>query len=201
MLQSETIIELSKAMAKAQAEMGGAVKDSSNPFFKSSYADLTSVIKAIKEPFANNGLSFVQFPISAPDHIGVTTRLMHESGEWLESECFLPLTKADPQSCGSILTYCRRYALSAMCGIPAVDDDCEMAMVRGKSYISERQYDELLDLIEQSNTDLDKFRKAFAIESLGDMETGHFTKAKSMLKRKIEQANVKAETEKDNASD
>ena len=195
MKQSETIIELSKAMAKAQDEMGGAVKNSNNPFFKSSYADLTSVIKAIKEPFANNGLSFVQFPISAPDHIGITTRLMHESGEWLESECFLPLTKADPQSCGSILTYCRRYALSAMCGIPAVDDDAEMAMVRGKSYISERQYDELLDLIEQSNTDLDKFRKAFAIESLGDMETGHFTKAKSMLKRKIEQAK---EQDKDN---
>jgi hypothetical protein len=61
MKQSETIIKLAEAMSKAQAEMGGAVKDSSNPFFKSSYADLTSVIKAIKEPFANNGLSFVQF--------------------------------------------------------------------------------------------------------------------------------------------
>jgi hypothetical protein len=201
MKQSETIIELSKAMAKAQDEMGGAVKNSNNPFFKSSYADLTSVIKAIKEPFANNGLSFVQFPINGDHSIGVVTRLMHESGEWLESEYILPLVKNDPQSAGSVITYARRYSLASMCGIPAVDDDAEMAMVRGKSYISERQYDELLDLIEQSNTDLDKFRKAFAIESLGDMETGHFTKAKSMLKRKIEQANVKAETEKDNASD
>lgn len=201
MKQSETIIELSKAMAKAQDEMGGAVKNSNNPFFKSSYADLTSVIKAIKEPFANNGLSFVQFPINGDHSIGVVTRLMHESGEWLESEYILPLVKNDPQSAGSAITYARRYSLASMCGIPAVDDDAEMAMVRGKSYISERQYDELLDLIEQSNTDLDKFRKAFAIESLGDMETGHFTKAKSMLKRKIEQANVKAETEKDNASD
>jgi hypothetical protein len=193
MLQSETIIELSKAMAKAQAEMGGAVKDSSNPFFKSSYADLTSVIKAIKEPFANNGLSFVQFPISAPDHIGVTTRLMHESGEWLESECFLPIVKNDPQSAGSTITYARRYALAAMCGIPAVDDDAEMAMVRGKSYISERQYDELASLIEQSGADKTKFYKAFAIDSLSDMETGHFTKAKSMLKRKIEQAKDNAD--------
>lgn len=193
MQQSETIIELSKAMAKAQAEMGGAVKDSSNPFFKSSYADLTSVIKAIKEPFANNGLSFVQFPISAPDHIGVSTRLMHESGEWLESECFLPLVKNDPQSAGSTITYARRYALAAMCGIPAVDDDAEMAMVRGKSYISERQYDELASLIEQSGADKTKFYKAFAIDSLSDMETGHFTKAKTMLKRKIEQAKDNAD--------
>ena len=195
MKQSETIIELSKAMAKAQDEMGGAVKNSNNPFFKSSYADLTSVIKAIKEPFANNGLSFVQFPINGDHSIGVVTRLMHESGEWLESEYILPLVKNDPQSAGSVITYARRYSLASMCGIPAVDDDAEMAMVRGKSYISERQYDELLDLIEQSNTDLDKFRKAFAIESLGDMETGHFTKAKSMLKRKVEQAK---EQDKDN---
>ena len=51
------IDELAIALCKAQSEMGGAVKDAKNPFFKSSYADLTSVIKAIKEPFANNGLS------------------------------------------------------------------------------------------------------------------------------------------------
>ena len=63
MKQSESIKELAIALCIAQGQMGGAVKDSSNPFFKSSYADLTSVIKAIKEPFAQNGLSFVQLPI------------------------------------------------------------------------------------------------------------------------------------------
>ena len=121
MKQSETIIKLAEAMSKAQAEMGGAVKDSSNPFFKSSYADLTSVIKAIKEPFANNGLSFVQFPINGDHSIGVITRVMHESGEWLESEYLLPLVKNDPQSAGSAITYARRYSLAAMAGIPAID--------------------------------------------------------------------------------
>jgi hypothetical protein len=68
-----------------------------------------------------------------------------------------------------------------------------MAMVRGKSYISDRQYDELASLIEQSGADKTKFYKAFAIDSLSDMETGHFTKAKSMLKRKIEQAKDNAD--------
>ena len=197
MKQSETIIKLSSAMAKAQSEMGGAVKDSSNPFFKSSYADLTSVIKAIKEPFANNGLSFVQFPINGDHSIGVVTRVMHESGEWLESEYVLPLVKNDPQSAGSAITYARRYSLAAMAGIPAVDDDAEMAMVRGKSYISDRQYDELTQLIEVSQADNIKFLKAFAIESLSDLDVTQFSKAKSMLKRKADQLKEQA---KDNAN-
>lgn len=197
MKQSETIIKLSSAMAKAQSEMGGAVKDSNNPFFKSSYADLTSVIKAIKEPFANNGLSFVQFPINGDHSIGVVTRVMHESGEWLESEYLLPLLKNDPQSAGSAITYARRYALSSMAGIPAIDDDSEMAMVRGKSYISDRQYDELTQLIEVAQADNIKFLKAFAIESLSDLDVTQFSKAKSMLKRKADQLKEQA---KDNAN-
>ena len=198
MKQSETIIKLSSAMAKAQSEMGGAVKDSSNPFFKSSYADLTSVIKAIKEPFANNGLAYIQFPISGENHIGVVTRLMHESGEWLEQECFLPLLKNDPQSAGSAITYARRYALSSMAGIPAIDDDSEMAMVRGKSYISDRQYDELTKLIEIAQADNIKFLKAFAIESLSDLDVTQFSKAKSMLKRKADQIKEQAKDNENN---
>ena len=198
MKQSETIIKLSIAMAKAQSEMGGAVKDSSNPFFKSSYADLTSVIKAIKEPFANNGLSFVQFPINGDHSIGVVTRVMHESGEWLESEYLLPLLKNDPQSAGSAITYARRYALSSMAGIPAIDDDSEMAMVRGKSYISDRQYDELTKLIEVARADNIKFLKAFAIESLSDLDVTQFSKAKSMLKRKADQLKEQAKDNENN---
>ena len=81
MKHSEEMGEIGKAMCKAQAEMGGAVKDSANPFFKSSYADLTSVIKAIKQPFADNGLSYTQFPVSNENGVGVSTRLMHISGQ------------------------------------------------------------------------------------------------------------------------
>lgn len=130
MKQSESIKELAIALCIAQGQMGGAVKDSSNPFFKSSYADLTSVIKAIKEPFAQNGLSFIQLPISGETHVGVTTMLMHKSGEWLQSEYKLPMTKRDPQAAGSAITYARRYALQALAGIPSVDDDGESVMLR-----------------------------------------------------------------------
>lgn len=133
MNQSESIKELAIALANAQAMMGGAIKGNKNDFFGSSYADLTSVIKAIKEPFAENGLSFVQFPVISDGGkgMGVETILMHISGEWLSNEFVLPMTKADPQGAGSAITYARRYALQAMTGIPAVDDDGEAAMLRG----------------------------------------------------------------------
>ena len=110
--------------------MGGAVKESKNPFFKSSYADLTSVIKVVKEPFSDNGLSFVQLPVSGETYVGVTTMLMHTSGEWLQSEYMLPMTKRDPQAAGSAITYARRYALQSLAGIPSVDDDGELGMFR-----------------------------------------------------------------------
>ena len=135
MNKSESISNLAKALCKAQNEMGGAVKDAKNPFFKSNYADLTAAIKAIKEPFANNGLSYSQFPVTSEGGggIGVVTILMHSSGEWLESEFYLPLAKKDAQGGGSAVTYARRYSLQSMAGIPTADDDAEAAMMRGKS--------------------------------------------------------------------
>ena len=123
MKQSESINELADALAKAQGEMGSAAKDAKNPFFDSDYADLKSVVKAIKEPFANNGLSYVQFPICEQNTAGVVTRLMHSSGQWLEQKYALPVAKFDAQGVGSALTYSRRYALQAVAGIPAGDDD------------------------------------------------------------------------------
>ena len=132
MKQSESITDLATALCLAQAEMGGAIKDSNNPFFKSSYADLTSVIKVIKEPFAKYGLSFVQLPVTSAggNGIGVSTMLMHKSGQWLQGEYLLPMDKVTPQGAASSITYARRYALQSLVGIPSVDDDSEMAMYR-----------------------------------------------------------------------
>jgi len=134
MNQSESITDLATALCLAQAEMGGAIKDSNNPFFKSSYADLTSVIKVIKEPFAKYGLSFVQLPVTSAggNGIGVSTMLMHKSGQWLQSEYLLPMDKVTPQGAGSAITYARRYALQSLAGIPSVDDDSELAMYRNE---------------------------------------------------------------------
>ena len=139
MKQSENITDLATALCLAQAQMGGAVKDSNNPFFKSTYADLTSIIKVIKKPLSDNGLSFVQLPITSEGGkgVGVITMLMHNSGQWLQGEYLLPMDKITPQGAGSCLSYSRRYALQALLGIPAVDDDSEAAMFRGQPVAQE----------------------------------------------------------------
>jgi hypothetical protein len=183
MKQSESINKLAMALVKAQAEMGGAVKDAKNPFFKSSYADLTSVIKAIKEPFANNGLAYIQFPISGEKSAGVITRLVHESGEWLEQDYMMPLIKNDSQSFGSILSYARRYSLSAMAGIPAVDDDSESAMIRVDK-IDTNMIDLISDLIEKTESDIEKFCTVFNVPSINKMTMVQAEKALAMLERK-----------------
>ena len=186
MKSSEQINELAAALCKAQGEMGGAVKDSANPFFKSSYADLTSVIKAIKQPFADNGLSYTQFPINFEDRIGVETRLMHKSGQWLEMDYTLPTVKKDPQAAGAAITYARRYALQSMAGIPVADDDAESAMIRGddKRKITWAQGIIIRDLVTETESDYDKFCKAFKCNTVDDLLATHFDRAVSALEAK-----------------
>ena len=123
MNKSDSIKSLAVAMNKAQSEMGGAHKGANNPFFKSKYADLGAVIEAVKVPFADNGLSYVQFPIEEGGRIGIETILMHVSGEWLSSSFTVQLSKQDAQGAGSAVTYCRRYSLQSVAGIPSEDDD------------------------------------------------------------------------------
>ena len=130
MNKSDTIASLAAALNKAQAEMSGAKKSAKNPFFKSNYANLEEVINCVKEPFANNGLSFVQFPISGEGLAGVETIIMHESGEFISGEFLLKCSKNDPQGMGSAITYARRYGLQSACGVPSEDDDGEGAMKR-----------------------------------------------------------------------
>lgn len=130
MNHSESIKEIAVAMNKAQSEITAAKKDSANPFFKSSYADLGSVIKAVKLAMSENGLSYMQAPEMSEHSVGVTTLIMHTSGEWVQSSLMLPLQKMDPQAAGSAITYARRYALQSLMGLPAADDDAEFAMAR-----------------------------------------------------------------------
>ena len=188
MKSSESIKNLAESLCKAQAEMGGAVKDSKNPFFKSDYADLTSVIKAIKEPFANHGLSYTQFPTNDEGRIGVVTLLMHESGEYLEHSYTLPTTKADPQSAGSAITYARRYALQSIAGIPTADDDAESAMIRNNqnktAVLSEDQAAEIKALLAEHSVDVKVFLQHFKTNSVDEMLAVHYSKAVSALKAK-----------------
>lgn len=124
MKTSENITKIASALVSAQKDFLSAKKSSDNPFFKSKYADLQSVISAVKESLNENGIAFIQSPTeSEGDVLKLTTRLLHESGEWIEDTAVCPLVKRDPQAFGSALSYLRRYSLSAMCGIYQADDD------------------------------------------------------------------------------
>ena len=186
MKSSELTNELAKALCKAQDQMGGAVKDSSNSFFKSKYADLASVIKVIKQPFFDNGLSYTQFPISNEHGVGVSTRLMHVSGQYLEMEYTLPTVKKDPQASGSAITYARRYALQSIAGIPTADNDAESAMLRGddKKSISEDQVITIKKLIDETKTDQDKFLKWANVGSISDIKVINYSQVTAALKAK-----------------
>ena len=125
MNKSESIAALAAALATAQGSMKGAVKDSANPFFKSKYADLASVVEAIRAAFSANGLSYIQtIQPSDRDEVRVETMILHSSGEWISCGVLaLPVSKVDAQGYGSALTYARRYSLSAAVGVAPEDDD------------------------------------------------------------------------------
>ncbi len=125
---SAQLDQLATALAKAQADLKPALKDSENPHFRSKFADLASVWDAIRVPFTKNGLSITQHASADGAKVTVTTFLLHASGQWMRSDLTLTAVKVDPQAAGSAVTYARRYALAAVCGVVAdVDDDANAA--------------------------------------------------------------------------
>lgn len=124
MQKSESIKELAAALAKCQGEMKNPPKSASNPFFKSKYATLDTIVDTIRPALAKYELSYIQSCSSDEQNISVTTLLMHSSGEWIESDPMtVKATKLDPQGAGSAITYARRYTLSAMLGVASEEDD------------------------------------------------------------------------------
>lgn len=120
MKQTESIKNLAQALTVFHLKMGKIAKDSTNPFFKSKYAGLPSILEAIAIPLNESGLTFTQFP----NEDGLCTTLIHvESGEYMQA-CFKMLpVKNDPQAQGSAITYTRRYALVSVLGLNVDEDD------------------------------------------------------------------------------
>jgi hypothetical protein len=137
MNRSESIAKIASALVKAQAEMGNAVKDSKNPFFKSKYADLNAVREACMPALNKHGVSVIQ-PTSVIDgKLYVETVLLHESGEFLSGLYEVVVGKQnDPQALGAAISYSRRYGLQSMVNIGASDDDAESAVDRGNYKVS-----------------------------------------------------------------
>lgn len=114
---------LATALAKAQAEIKAALKDSKNPHFKSSYADLTSVWDACRGALTKNGLSVIQKTDFSEGEVWLETILLHADGDQITGRYPLRPQQQTPQGYGSALTYARRYSLAAMVGVVADEDD------------------------------------------------------------------------------
>jgi hypothetical protein len=121
--RSDGISDLAAALVEAHAEIKGVAKSADNPFFKSKYATLESVVEAVKAPLLKRGIVVVQGVQDAEGGVAIETMLLHKSGQWLSSTLRLPASKQDAQGYGSAISYGRRYGLMAICGVPASDDD------------------------------------------------------------------------------
>lgn len=155
--------KIATALVKAQKAFGPALKSSTNPHFKSRYADLAACVEAVIAGLNDNGIALIQKCYDCANGVMVETMFVHESGEMLECGILhVPASKQDPQGYGSALTYARRYSLMAACGIAPEDDDGNSASRKTeiKSTVDEHKIADLLAAMDETNT-MDELQKAY----------------------------------------
>jgi hypothetical protein len=155
--------QIASALVKAQKAFGPALKTSTNPHFKSRYADLSACIEAVVDALNANGIALVQQSHECADGVIVETVFVHESGETFSSgRLHVPSTKHDAQGYGSALTYARRYSLMAACGIAPEDDDGNAA-TKKKPAIDNNRLSQAIQKIKEGAYTTDKLRDTFAL--------------------------------------
>lgn len=131
MRTSEDTNQIYPAFIAAQKEMGRLAKDSENPYFKSKYASLEAVLDVVKPVFLKHGIAIIQGSGSSGTNgtsgVNIITRLIHESGQWIETDFPVPLAKQDAQAAGSASSYGRRYSLKGLASLAEEDDDGSVA--------------------------------------------------------------------------
>ncbi len=156
---------IASALVKAQKAFGPALKTSTNPHFKSRYADLSACVEAVIEGLNANGIMLMQPCHESETGVTVETLFVHESGETLSAgKLHVPAAKQDPQGYGSALTYARRYSLMAACGIAPEDDDGNAASQQKKPVqqkLTGSAVEDFITTISDSDS-MDALKKAFA---------------------------------------
>lgn len=158
--------EIATALVKAQKAFGPALKSSTNPHFKSRYADLSACVEAVIEGLNGAGIALVQRTSEDTTGVTVETVFIHESGEMLEcGKLHVPAAKHDPQGYGSALTYARRYSLMAACGIAPEDDDGNAASRAKpkKESLTNARFAQAVERIKDGKYTTDKLRETFAL--------------------------------------
>lgn len=188
---------IAAALVKAQRAFGPALKTSSNPHFKSRYADLAACVEAVIDSLNTNGIALIQQTHECADGVIVETVFVHESGEtYSAGKLHVPAAKHDPQGYGSALTYARRYSLMAAAGIAPEDDDGNAASKKPvvKVPIDETKAHKLADLLAAMETakDEDALKEAYK-EAYGLTINDQVAQAKVITtknKRKLELTNA-----------
>ena len=154
--------KIAPALVKAQKGFAPALKSSTNPHFKSRYADLAACIEAVIDSLNANGIALIQHTHECESGVTVETIFLHESGETLSAgRLNVPASKQDAQGYGSALTYARRYSLMAACGIAPEDDDGNQASnAPKKSSMTEKAIADHIAAINASES-LDALQSAF----------------------------------------
>ena len=203
MTKSDSIKNLSAALAKAQAKLQNAKNTADNPFYKSKYAPLGEVLDLVRPVLAENGLAVIQYPSSDDGKtISIHTMLVHESGEYID---FDPLTltaeKITPQGAGAAITYGRRYSVSGIFNIASEDDDDGNSLEGSKPKTTNEKFNKdtttaipitinqsevmiLEGLIKKTGTDKEKFLAYYKVDKPEQMTKEMYEHAISILKKK-----------------
>lgn len=185
---------LANSLVAAFSEMEGAIKDKVNPAFKSKYADLTSVIEAIRPVLAKHDLAFTQHPKPADNGVCVETVLHHANGEHMSlGMLFVPANKQDAQGFGSALTYARRYALVTAFGVPVEDDDGNAAAKSSgaaksappRDAMPDAEWARIVSLIEATKTDAGRMLKNYGINDLRQLDQQQYAEAIGILEDRL----------------
>lgn len=195
MNKAEQLNELAGALAKAQGAIKSAVKAKENPFFKSQYADLPAVMDACRKALSDNGLAVTQVADFDGQETWLETMLIHSSGQWISGKYPVRPVKNDPQGLGSAQTYARRYALMAMVGIVAEneDDDGNAASARNGNgngnygKITADQAQTIRDMLADSKRDPERFCEYFRIKAICDLSAADYSRAIEALNTRLHQ--------------
>lgn len=190
MNKSESIANLAVALTKFNGEVSKISKDAKNPFFKNNYATLDNIVDEIRPILTKNGLSILQIPGGDGENVIMKTLLLHESGEFIESDpLIMRPVKNDPQAVGSAITYARRYSLGAFLSLNTGEDDDGNAAThtkpQSKKTITKDQETELSDLVKETSSNLADMLKFYKVKSLSEMTPEQYTHCKGYLQKKI----------------
>lgn len=184
MEKSENIKELATALSKAQGEIESAKKDVTNTFFKSKYADLASVVEAIRVPLAKHGLSYIQMSHDHDNAASIETIIMHSSGEWVSTgKTTVPVSKVDAQGFGSAMTYARRYSLSAAFGVAPEEDDGNAA-AKAKPESAKSVPQATLETLEKQVQGSAEFLQGIAADTVALLDEDRTWEAKCFIEGK-----------------